>query len=267
MYRAFTPAHRGGDGSPLVCLHGFMETWRTWELVLPALERRHDVLAPTLPGHAGGPPLERPPDGHAMADAVERAMDDAGFDTAHLVGSSLGGFVALQLAARGRARSVVAFAPAGGWARDDARLPEVLALQAQLHELAWATAPHAEAIVATAEGRRRATRLVVSSCEHIPAELIAHQMLAVASARGAPALIEHGLREGYDELDAQAIACPVRIVWGTADRLLPWPSAAARFRREWLPHADWVELDGVGHAPQLDVPLEAAQLILGFTAD
>jgi pimeloyl-ACP methyl ester carboxylesterase len=266
VYRAFTPAHRGGDGSPLVCLHGFMETWRTWELVLPALERRHDVLAPTLPGHAGGPPLEGPPDGHTMPDAVERAMDAAGFDAAHLVGSSLGGFVALQLAARGRARSVVAFAPAGGWARDDTLLPEVLARQAQLHEQARATAPHAEAIVATAEGRRRATQLVVSSCEHIPPELIAHQMLAVASARGAPALIEHGLREGYGELDAQAIDCPVRIVWGTADRLLPWPSAAARFRGEWLPHADWVELDGVGHSPQLDVPLEAAQLILGFAA-
>ena len=58
----------------------------------------------------------------------------------------------------------------------------------------------------------------------------------------------------------------MRIVWGTEDRLLPWPSAAARFRDDWLPHADWVELDGVGHCPQLDVPLEAAQLILGFTA-
>ncbi len=53
-------------------------------------------------------------------------------------------------------------------------------------------------------------------------------------------------------------------MWGTADALLPWPSAAARYRRD-LPHADWVELDGVGHCPQLDVPLETAQLILGFT--
>ena len=109
-------------------------------------------------------------------------MDEAGFDTAHVVGSSLGGFVALQLAARGRARTVVAFAPAGGWAAGDDSLPEVLGLQARLHEQARATAPHAEAIVATAEGRRRATQLVVSSCEHIPPELIAHQMLAVASA-------------------------------------------------------------------------------------
>ena len=52
---------------------------------------------------------------------------------------------------------------------------------------------------------------------------------------------------------------------GTDDRLLPYPAAAERFRRE-LPQADWVELDGVGHGPQLDVPLETAQLILGFTA-
>ena len=56
----------------------------------------------------------------------------------------------------------------------------------------------------------------------------------------------------------------MRIVWGTEDRLLVAVRAAARYRA-WLPHADWVELDGVGHAPQLDVPLQAAQLILGFT--
>jgi pimeloyl-ACP methyl ester carboxylesterase len=54
-------------------------------------------------------------------------------------------------------------------------------------------------------------------------------------------------------------------VWGTEDRLLPWPSAAALYR-ELLPNADWVVLDGVGHCPQLDVPLETAQLIVGFTA-
>jgi hypothetical protein len=42
--------------------------------------------------------------------------------------------------------------------------------------------------------------------------------------------------------------------------------AATRYHREWLPHADWIELDGVGHCPRLDVPLEAAQLILGCTS-
>ncbi len=50
---SFTPSHRGGSGTPMLCLHGFTGTWRMWELVLPALERHHDVLAPTLLGHAG----------------------------------------------------------------------------------------------------------------------------------------------------------------------------------------------------------------------
>lgn len=72
-------------------------------------------------------------------------------------------------------------------------------------------------------------------------------------------------RDGWS-LDAEPITCPVRVVWGTADRLLPWPSAAARYRERWLPQADWVELEGIGHCPQLDDPLVTAQLILGFTA-
>jgi pimeloyl-ACP methyl ester carboxylesterase len=247
---AFTPAHRGGAGEPLVLLHGFMLTWRTWELVLPALERRHDVLAPTLAGHAGGPPLGD------LADAVERAMDDAGFVTAHLVGNSLGGYLALQLAARGRARSVVALAPAGGWA-DTPR--ELFAFQAELAEQTRAAAPHADALVATAPGRRQATRHLTVSYEHIPPALLAHLIRAVAAC-DAQSLLARADRPW--PLDP--VACPVRIVWGTEDALLPWPSAAARFRTGL--HADWVVLDDVGHAPQLDVPLETAQLILGHTA-
>jgi pimeloyl-ACP methyl ester carboxylesterase len=249
----------------LVCLHGFLDTWRIWELVLPALERRHDVLALTLAGHAGGPPLEGPLTGESLPDAVERAMDAAGFETAHLVGNSLGGYVALQLAARRRARTVVALAPAGGWAPDDDSYRELLRFQRGLLGMVKAGAPHAEAILASREGRRRATRYLSVNYEHIPPELLAHQLRGVAAAEAAPALIEHALRSSWD-LDAEGIECPVRIVWGTEDVLLPWPRAATRFRNDWLPHADWVELDDVGHCPQLDVPLETAQVILGLTA-
>ena len=192
-------------------------------------------------------------------------MDEAGFETAHIAGNSLGGYVALQLAARGRAESVVAFAPAGGWAAGDPRWRRRSASRRRCTPQVKAAAPHAEALVASAEGRRNATRLIATNFEHIPAELLVHQMLGVASCSGALPMIENALREGYG-LDAGEIACPVRIVWGTDDKLLPWPSAAARFRHDWLPHADWVELEGVGHCPPLDVPLEAAQLIVGFTA-
>jgi pimeloyl-ACP methyl ester carboxylesterase len=265
LEKRFTPFHRGGSGPPLVCLHGFVDTWRTWDLVLPALEREHDVLALTLAGHAGGPPIEGEITAAVFADAVERAMDEAGLETAHLAGCSLGGYVALQLAARGRARTVVALAPAGGWAPGDESYRETLAFFTTMQDLLVAAVPHAEEILSTPQGRRRATEFATVNFEHIPTDLLAHQMRGAACCKAAVPLIEYAEREGWD-LDADKVTCPVRIVWGTADRLLPWPTAAARFRNEWLPLVDWVVLDGVGHAPQMDVPLQTAQLILGLTA-
>ena len=230
------------------------------------LERHHDVLAPTLPGHAGGPPIAGEVTNGVLADAVERAMDEAGFETAHLAGNSLGGFVALQLAARGRARSVVALAPAGGWAERDRAFEETLVGHFEaMHEGVRASAPHAEAILSTEQGRRRATESIVSRFEHIPVELLAHLMLGAAGCDAVGPLHEHALRAGW-RLDAERITCPVRVVRGTEDKLLTFPSAAARCLDNWLPHADWIELHGVGHCPQLDVPLETAQLIVGFTA-
>ncbi len=264
LYMPFTASHRGGSGTPLVCLHGFMDTWRTWELVLPALERVHDVLAPTLAGHAGGPPLEADAGGEAVVDAVERSMAAAGLAMAHIAGNSLGGYIALKLAERGRALTVVALAPAGGWARDDRSYEELLALQRRLHEQLRAAAPQADALLSTAQGRRGATELLTTTYEHIPTDLLAHQLLGAAACRGADRLLDEALREGWT-LDPEAIDCPVRVVWGSDDRLLPWPRAAVRYRDQWLPHADWVVLDGVGHYPQFDIPLETGELITGFT--
>ncbi|HXB65871.1 MAG TPA: alpha/beta fold hydrolase [Solirubrobacteraceae bacterium] len=265
MPPTFTPSHRGGEGPPLVCLHGVTDTWRTWELVLPALEREREVLAPTLAGHAGGPTIVGEPDSDTVVDAVESAMEEAGFQTADIVGNSLGGWVALQLAARGRARSVVVMAPAGGWPAEDATFGGTLEFFKTMQPLLKQAAPFADQILATPEGRRQATQYTVTNFDHIPAELLGHQLVGAASCDGLDRLIALSERNGW-QLDAERIECPVRVVWGTADRVLEWPSAATRFRDEWLPHADWVQLEGIGHCPQLDVPAEAAQLILGFSA-
>jgi pimeloyl-ACP methyl ester carboxylesterase len=258
----FTASHRGGSGPPLLCLHGFTDTWRTWDLVLPALEREREVLAPTLMGHAGGPSFDGPPSEEGIVDALERTLDDVGWDTVDIVGNSLGGYVALKLAERGRARSVVALAPAGGW-ETDAGFKEAYDYFIGALGLLKAAAPHADAIVTSPEGRRRATEFITANYEHIPAELIAHQIVGAATCEAAQALLEHGLEAGWG-MDGARIDCPVRIVWGTGDKILPWPAAAARYR-ESIPTADWVELDGIGHCPQLDVPAETAELILGFS--
>lgn len=263
MSDEFTTQHRGGEGPPLVLLHGFTDTWRCWELVLPTLEAEYEVLAPTLAGHAGGPPLEGDDPEAAIVDAVEQAMDAAGFETAHVVGNSLGGWVALQLAARGRARTVSAFAPAGGWPADDPAIAAVHEYFRTSQQLLEQALPHADAIVASPEGRATATQMYLSTAEHVSPELIVHQMRGASSAPAVMRLIEYAEGHGW-ELDAERVTCPAQLVWGDEDKVLVLPTAAIRFREEWLPQAKWVDLAGAGHCPQLDHPRETAQLILDF---
>jgi pimeloyl-ACP methyl ester carboxylesterase len=240
----------------IVLLHGFMDSPRTWDLVRPYLG--DDVLVPALPGHLGGPPLNGDLD---LAAHVERVMDEAGVKRAHIVGNSLGAYLALVLAARGRARSVVAFAPPGG-----ADHAETLALQERLAAVAGAPGTGRARVLAPIEItpglRRRATALLTVRHEHLPPEVITYLIAGAAACDAAP-LIADARERGWP-LDASKVRCPVRVVWGLEDRLLPWPSSAAGYRRSL--DAEWIELDGVGHAPQLDIPLETAQLILGFTA-
>jgi pimeloyl-ACP methyl ester carboxylesterase len=212
----------------IVLLHGFADSPRTWDLIRPHLG--DDVLAPALPGHLGGPPLNGDLD---LAGYVERVLDEAGLEQAHLVGNSLGGYLALVLAARGRAKTVVALAPAGG-------------------------ASHAETLDRQERGE---IGLSDFTTRELPAA-IAAQLGASFRACDRLPLIANAREHGWP-LDLAAVRCPVRVLWGMEDKLLRWPQDADRFRRGL--DAEWIELDGVGHAPQLDVPLETAQLISGFT--
>jgi pimeloyl-ACP methyl ester carboxylesterase len=259
---SFTPAHRGGEGPPLLLLHGFTDTWRTWEPVLGRLEERFEVLAPTLAGHAGGPgyPAEGASD-DAIVDAVEAMLDEAGWEAPAIAGNSLGGFVALRLAERGRARSVVALAPAGGWADGDAAIAETLRYFRVIAKLVRDAAPRADDIAATPKGRVRATAAYASTADHLTPDLVAHLIRGAAACDTEP-LVAFAEREGW-RLDPERVTCPVRFVWGSDDKLLSLPSAATRFRAEF-PQAEWIEIDGAGHCPQLDHPVETAELIAGF---
>ena len=188
-------------------------------------------------------------------------MEAAGFTHAHLAGNSLGGWVALPLAARGRALSVTGLAPAGGWS---AEFQNQWALDYFItqQDLVKKAAPYADQIASTPEGRRQATRFIVSDIGLITPEMVVHQLIGAASCPAAMPMVELAREQGF-ELDAEQIECPVRFVWGTADLLLRWPETAVRFREEWLPAAEFIELDGIGHCPQLEVPAEVAELIAG----
>lgn len=259
MRARFTAQHRGGSGTPLVLLHGFTDTWRTWDLVRPELERDHDVLAPTLSGHAGGAALGSWHDDTLLADGVEQAMDAAGFDSAHIVGNSLGAYVAMHLAERGRARSVTALAPAGGWPAGDPSFLHAVRVFERMQRDLIVGAPLIGLLSRLRAGRRYATRQIVADGRHIPRELIVH---LARGARSCP--IARPLLDMRDELTwsirPERITCPVQVVWGTADRILLHPVAGATYR-DWLPDASFVELEGVGHCIQLDVPESVVRLV------
>src|SRR3954449_1384611 len=114
------PLPRAAAGEPVVLIHGVGSQWQVWQPLLPALEREREVIALDLPGFGGSPslPIGVVPNAAALTDAVAGFMDELGVERPVIGGNSLGGWIALELAARGRARAVVAVSPAGfaeGW--------------------------------------------------------------------------------------------------------------------------------------------------------
>src|SRR4051794_1924204 len=89
---------------------------RVWDGVRPLLETRFRLLVPTALGHRGGAvPRRRPVRVADVVDDAERALDELGMDRVHAAGNSMGGWMAIELARRGRAATATAFAPAGVW--------------------------------------------------------------------------------------------------------------------------------------------------------
>jgi pimeloyl-ACP methyl ester carboxylesterase len=253
--------YRGGAGTPLVLLHGANMSWRAWRPVLPLLEPFHTVFAPTLPGHRGGRPL---PSGPAtvstLVDVVCAQLDDAGLDTAHIVGNSLGGWVGLELARLGRARSVVALSPAGTYAapRDARRVLRKFRLG-----LAMGNRPTMQRLAERPAVRRMMLRQVSEHPERYTEEqvqeifedaagcsVIAELLARVAEGAGFP---------GFTELP-----CPVRLAWCGEDRTIPF-RRHGRPMLNALPGADFRMLPGVGHVPMIDDPALVSRTILRFT--
>ena len=108
------------DRPPLVLFHPWLLTGSVWQEVIPLVSGHHQVFAPTALGHRGGPPVQsRPVSIWDVVDDAERYLDEQGLQKPHLAGNSMGGFVALELARRGRAATVCLFSPAGFSATGD----------------------------------------------------------------------------------------------------------------------------------------------------
>jgi pimeloyl-ACP methyl ester carboxylesterase len=260
-----TPSHRGGTGTPLLLLHGIGGIWRVWSPVLPYLEPHHDVLAPTLAGHGGGPPLDSliAPTLEALTDVLEGELARLGLPKVHIAGNSLGGRIGIELARRGRARSLVLFSPPGAW-----RSQRSIELRATGVRLSLATlgryASRADAIAGNGLLRRSLLASQVAHPDRVPPETLA----ASIRAWGLTPVVAPLLRE-FPMQQVQPLPAvrdyPVRLVWADQDRVLPFNGFGAPML-ERLPGAELIRLPGVGHVPMSDDPVAVARLIREVTS-
>ncbi|MBB3083283.1 alpha/beta fold hydrolase [Geodermatophilus sabuli] len=252
---ALLSSTRSGSGEPLLLLHGMGSSRRDFTAVLPALTERYGVVNVDLPGVGRSPHLQERPTVPAITDAVEHTLDTLGLGRVHVLGNSLGARIALELAVRGRALSVVAIAPSG------LNVPQERVLQGAGMGAARVLMRVAEPVIETV------SRSAVGRAA----------LLAPLKARPWSTSPEEavGAREGFAEsrdfwrtvlwglmLDVprglDRIECPVTLVQGVAD----WVASGQTVRYlPLVPGSRFTPLLMAGHAPQSDRPATIARIV------
>jgi pimeloyl-ACP methyl ester carboxylesterase len=252
---AFT---RTGAGAPIVLLHGIGLSRASWDPVLPLLVDRYDVIAVDLPGFGESPP---PPAGvepspAALAQAVADLLDELDLAEPYVVGNSLGGWVALELASLRPVASVTLLSPAGLW-RDSTPLY----CRASLRATRWICRHAARPLgwlVASRPGRAVAFGQILGRPSRMTPGHARAAIGAMGTCPGFDATLRATARRCY-QARGRRIEAPVTVAFGSRDRiLLPHQSR----HLDELPEGTRVgALPGCGHVPMSDDPPAVTALI------
>ena len=246
---------RTGSGEPLLLLHGMGSSRRDFTAVADLLAERFDVLDVDLPGVGRSPALAPRPRVAVLTDAVEATLDAAGVGQVHVLGNSLGARVALELAVRGRARSVVAIAPSG------LNVPPERVSQGAGMALARVvtrtTEPLIEPLSRSAVGRTTLLAPLKARAWSTSPEEAIGMCEGFADSREFWRTLVWGLLldvpRGLDRID-----CPVTLVQGVAD----WVASGQTVRYlPLVPRSRFRPLLWAGHAPQSDRPRTIVRLV------
>ena len=251
---------RKGSGDPLLLIHGLGSQYQVWEPVMDRLAAEREVIGIDLPGFGGSPPFpdDVEPNARNFADAVAGFLDSVGWDKPDIAGNSLGGWTALELAKRGRARSVAAIGSAGFSTQGEQRFStSSLALQNKGAQLIYGAAP---ALLASPVRRRLMLGQVFYRADRMSPEAAVQAIRNFADSPGVARTLEWIARDqfrGGDQIDV-----PVTMIWGDHEYLLPRRERQAARAQRAIPGARTVWLKGCGHTPTWDDPPAVAQAIL-----
>ena len=247
---------RKGSGDPLVLIHGIGHRRQAWDPVIDRLAQSYDVIAVDLAGFGESP---------AYPAGVPYSMDNAaadlsanfaawGIEKPHVVGNSLGGAIALELGARGLARSVTALSPAGFFRGSD-RFGALLLLLTLRLTAVLTPLPALRAVSRSRVGRRLTGFLLYDHPERFSADEVLGDALALRNARAFGPTIKAGTSYAF----TGDTPVPTTIAWGTRDRILFY--AQSGVAQERLPGAHHVALPGCGHVPMIDDPALVVRVV------
>ncbi len=250
-----------GEGRPLLFVHGLAGRWQNWLENMPRFAATHRVVAVDLPGFGASPMPRGEISIPGYARFLERLCDALAIDAAAVVGNSMGGYVAAELAIASpqRVERLMLVSAAGITAehlrRDrimtGARVVAAVATRAAARHASFARRPGL---------RRVALQLVVRHPERLRAP-IAHELMEGAGKPGflpaMEAILEHRISTRLTQ-----IACPTFVLWGEDDRVIPVRDAQ-RFAKA-IPDARVLVLPDTGHVPMLERPARFNAVLEAF---
>tara|TARA_R110000772_G_scaffold268361_1_gene395067 strand:+ start:66337 stop:67164 length:828 start_codon:yes stop_codon:yes gene_type:complete len=237
----------------ILLLHGATSAHDIWTPLLGLFPANYRVIPLALPGHLDGEPvdLNSSISIDSLSDKIIFDMHRQGIESAHVVGNSLGGWLALELARRGIAESVTAFSPAGSWPNKSAfqRIARAMVLACRLFPI---LRPLVAPLMKFAPARRCLFATQMMYGERVTAAVARRLLLGVCRCPVIPPLIASFAEKGAMQplLNAEV---PINIVWSANDAILP-AEVFLQKMRETVPTAQFLTLANAGHVPMYDQP-------------
>ncbi|WP_067671445.1 alpha/beta fold hydrolase [Nocardia miyunensis] len=249
-----------GSGTPILLVHGLGGSWQTWLENLPALSSRYRVIAVDLPGFGQSQPLPQPVTIDDLVGSLTALLDELDIGQAVVIGHSLGGLVSMRLADAhpDRVRRLILLS-SGGAPLGEARLAAINLGFTAFNALF--ALPGVPGLIARRRMLRRTLLRGFTSDPDSLAPQLAAEVIPAMRAPGFKAAISAGVRANR-VMNPARITCPVLVIWGENDRILPL--AAATELVDNLADARLEVIEGVGHCAMFESPAVFNAIVLHY---